>query len=462
MSFGGLVINRPRLTHDPAIGIAILAVGILLITVTSHFEGKQNSDAPLENGLLGISDQPPWDDAIPALIQKLPLSNFPEYEQALKMFEGTPNEEQADELKNFLPRERCILMDLTDQRLAGIVASGRAPIPGANEALAGHWAKRDTFEIDGEIFTVVGRITRTASGLSFAYVIPVNIDIQQGYALARDDWAAGWYHPNGIERLQSMDEGEREQLSGVTLIRPSIPARPKHAWAVVIGLVLVALGGALAQTQLLVHLSRRPFGILTPILGAIRAHPILYTLCHFVLYGTLFTGMAIALFLPAYHLMLLEVTTQQFESGGLAYVADAYASGNIPLAAAMTFVNNYFMATVATTALPSLFIPFAGVLINALRFGLVGFVMSPMSADMASTYIFHSITLTLELEAYVIAVFAICLWPISIARSFRHDGEWKIGLKAMASGTLLTGIMLAIAALYEAASLILLAAAGQL
>jgi len=85
--------------------------------------------------------------------------------------------------------------------------------------------------------------------------------------------------------------------------------------------------------------------------------------------------------------------------------------------------------------------------------------MAPLWSGMAWMFSFHSITMTLELEAYIIAcVIVVYFWRRVIAGL--RDKELLPcviqGFRALGSGIMLTGTMLAIAALYEAATLILL------
>ena len=117
------------------------------------------------------------------------------------------------------------------------------------------------------------------------------------------------------------------------------------------------------------------------------------------------------------------------------------------------------MGTFRYSALPSLVFPFAGLFKNLLSFGFVGFVMTPLWTGSAAQNTYHSITLTLELEAYVVVTFAVCALPIRVVRGWQ-SGEWATqylaGLRIIVGAVALAGIMLTIAAVYEATTLILL------
>ena len=129
------------------------------------------------------------------------------------------------------------------------------------------------------------------------------------------------------------------------------------------------------------------------------------------------------------------------------------------MATLATLRQNYLMGTCLYSVLPSLVIPFAGLLKNLVSFLFVGFIMAPLWTGSAVQNTYHSITLTLELEAYVVVSFAICVLPVRVFEGIRR-GEWAsqymAGFRVLGSAVILVGIMLAIAAAYEATTLILL------
>jgi hypothetical protein len=74
---------------------------------------------------------------------------------------------------------------------------------------------------------------------------------------------------------------------------------------------------------------------------------------------------------------------------------------------------------------------------------------------------FHSITMWLELEAYILVSFASVLLPVKVMRAFAEPGgnpgqAYVQGAIILGSMTLIAGIILLVAALYEATTLILL------
>jgi hypothetical protein len=74
--------------------------------------------------------------------------------------------------------------------------------------------------------------------------------------------------------------------------------------------------------------------------------------------------------------------------------------------------------------------------------------------------LYHSVTITLELEAYVLASFAALLFAANVVQGFRQRQLLRCiarGLEIVFAAALLTGVLLGLAALYEATTLILLA-----
>jgi hypothetical protein len=138
--------------------------------------------------------------------------------------------------------------------------------------------------------------------------------------------------------------------------------------------------------------------------------------------------------------------------------ADAYASGNVVLAAALTFLVNLLVAAVLTTTVPSLVVPFAGAAVTLYRAAQWGVLFAPIGPD-ALAVVPHLLTLVVEGQAYVVATFA--AWVH--ARKFllhRRSGfatRWA-GYRAGLRDTLrlypLVVLLLAVGAIYEAVELI--------
>ena len=211
--------------------------------------------------------------------------------------------------------------------------------------------------------------------------------------------------------------------------------------------------------RLLRLLAPRAGRLLGPCLAELSARRALLVAVHVMLYGALFGAMAAGVLLPRATWNAMHFTRSVFSEGALGHIGRAYASGNILWATLATLHQNYLVGTCLYSALPSLVFPFAGLFKNLLSFGFVGFVMTPLWTGSAAQNTYHSITLTLELEAYVVVTFAVCALPIRVVRGWQ-SGEWATqylaGLRIIVGAVALAGIMLTIAAVYEATTLILL------
>ncbi len=140
-------------------------------------------------------------------------------------------------------------------------------------------------------------------------------------------------------------------------------------------------------------------------------------------------------------------------------IADAYGSGNIAWAAAVTFAVNLLLASLLQTTLPTLIVPFLGVLLTIARGLSWGILFSPVGQPDA-TFLIHWVTLVIEGAAYVIVAFAAWvqgrrfLQPRRYGYARRRDG-YVAGLVATAKLYVLVAALLVIGAVYEAVTVIL-------
>ena len=353
--------------------------------------------------------------------------------------------------------ERVILLSAAPDGLEGLLASGRFPEPGKPEVLAGDLVRPDSFELDGETFRVVGRLRRSVSGLGHSYVVLDDDALRPRFSPDKGA-TQGWLDPEGLTRILNQDppydaEDHPEVVGGATRTSRAIAA------GTVFGLIFVALGGALIQITTLRWLWSRYRGPFPAMLGEVATRPWLLGLVHVLLYGAFFGTMLAAYEHPLANLSVGALVREEFTEGSLDYIGAAYASRDVLRAAGATFWHNYLVATISLTILPSILMPFAGVLKNLVTFATVGFAMSPIWTGSASQLAVHSITMALELEAYVVASFAVAVWPIRFVRGLvtgELSRELSQGLRVLAGGAAFVGVILAVAAFYEAATIILL------
>jgi hypothetical protein len=345
------------------------------------------------------------------------------------------------------------------------LASGRFPHRGAPEVLAGDLAGDAPFILDGIPFTVVGRLHQGVSGFLYAYLLP---DDPAHASLFADpeETTTGWLHPEGIRAFRSLvledpPESELEEEDAVGRLEPmggQIRTLPSVVWASFLGLLVIAFGGALLHGRLYARLSNPPTPLFGPLLQETVRRPALFWGLHFGLYGVFFSAMALGARMPLINYRMTEYISSLFIEGELEYIGSAYASGDILDAALATLFNNYVVQTLGLTFLISVPPLALGVLKNALSFGLVGFGMTPLWAGSSSGYVYHSLTMILELEAYILACFVVVVWAIRLFRAmsmYDATSEIRSSLHIFAGGVILTGAMLFFAALYEATTLIL-------
>jgi hypothetical protein len=186
-----------------------------------------------------------------------------------------------------------------------------------------------------------------------------------------------------------------------------------------------------------------------------------YLTLNVIYYGLVLAGMAFVFANPQVQEALLESVGQDLQPGGsMAGVAAAYDSGNVIVAAAVTFGVNLVLGSFLGITLPSLVIPVFGVALGLFRAILWGLLLAPQGS---LTYVMipHSVTLLLEGQGYIIAM----IGTFTIAKGlFRpeaygatsHLGGYLAGLRRCARLYVLVIAVLAVAAIYEAIEVILM------
>ena len=195
------------------------------------------------------------------------------------------------------------------------------------------------------------------------------------------------------------------------------------------------------------------------ILGILRRHKAAYATINVVYYGLVAVGALAAALNPGLQELLIEQVGQAFVEGPLAPVGEAYLGGNLPAAIGLTFGVNLIVGSFLTLTLPSLIVPFFGLLMGVYRAVLWGLIMSPAYPELAGPMIPHSITLLLEGQAYVVAMLAVWVHGVALFRpeSVGATGHWAgylEGLRKTARLYLLVAGLLLVAAVYEALEVI--------
>lgn len=180
-------------------------------------------------------------------------------------------------------------------------------------------------------------------------------------------------------------------------------------------------------------------------------------------YGLVVAGMLFAALNREVHQSLLDAISEGLNQGMLAGVLEAYSQGRLLQAIGLTFTVNLFLGSLAEITLPSLVIPFSGMLVGVLRAVLWGLLFSPGAPGFSDIGLLPALFVTglllLEGQGYVLAMLAAYvqgrafLFPASVGATGHAQGYWE-GVKRAALVYMLVVIVLAVAAVYEAVGVI--------
>ncbi|QEH35728.1 hypothetical protein OJF2_42850 [Aquisphaera giovannonii] len=374
--------------------------------------------------------------------------------------------------------------------LAPWLREGRMPDPGGGEVLAG-WPGRlgEEIALAGEPARVVGVLKPDVALLAEAYVAPAGPTPSGAFAKGDPETAAV-----RLIQVRADDPGARKTAEALArafagkafaLLPPNVrPAMPDY-FAYQGGQALFLLRGS----GLLIGLYRRiAAGITAPIIGPpireLAARPRLLWGVHVAYFGLYVIAAATVAFLPLVHTAGAMAVQGQFgddKANVLAVAGRAYATGNVARAAAVTFAVNFFLGTLASISVPSVIIPGSGVVMATLRAAMWGVILGPGDATMARMMIPHTGTLLLEGEGYILATFFAILVPVLLLGrlELKPDGQpldeaavdgepprtvpatagrrfvWAVALNL--AGSFWVAVVLAVAAVYEAAEVIYMA-----
>ena len=186
-----------------------------------------------------------------------------------------------------------------------------------------------------------------------------------------------------------------------------------------------------------------------------------FLILNLVFFGLVLLGAVYSSFNPALVQWLKESTAQSLTNGGpLVMAADAYISGNFLMAVILTFVINLIVGAIVTITLPSMVVPFFGLLMGSFRAALWGVLvlsLLPFEAYSVPAWLI----MLVEGEAYILAMLAAYIqgkaffWPDSVGADTRRQG-YVNGLEATWKLYFLVVLVLAVAAIWEAFSAIYL------
>ena len=195
--------------------------------------------------------------------------------------------------------------------------------------------------------------------------------------------------------------------------------------------------------------------LLKPAWALVEENKRIYLALNVTCYALVVVCMIYVAFNPELQQSLIEEVGAGFATGGpLAFVGEAYVNARVITAIVVTFFVNLLVGSMASITLPSLIIPFSGVLVGAYRAILWGLLLSPANPNLRLIMIPPSITLVLEGQAYILAMLAAAiqgrtfLWPRTTGLESRIKGYVE-GLKRTGRLYLLVLLTLGIAAIYE-------------
>jgi hypothetical protein len=441
------------------IWLAAAVGGIALMSLA--YRQAQNSLGSEDNRhVLYVAKQPgaKAEKGSPVSVYFLPASEA--VETLAKGFGGIDSEQCKSFSLNH--REMLILLPDFKQRFGeNTLESGRLPESGTKEVLADpHTAGRDPIVVDDVNLTVVGVLKKTDSLQLDACYAPDDPAVRNmlekngkklvdGYLISVDDL-------NKIEDVKK--QLPRKELMAIT---PTQRMNKAAYYNYALGELLFLSGGSGLIILVYLFASRNLTNtwIGAP-LAEINRHWKLFSLMHAVYFGLFLIGMLVIYESPLLQDFFLAVIGGQIESesGLLGVAGTAYESRNVALAAVVTLGINFFAGSLLVITLPSVIVPGIGVLMAVFRATMWGILLAPSYMSLAWGMIFHSGTLLLEGEGYILATFFALLVPIYLFSP--REGE-NIGARYARAvmmnlkGNILVFIVLAIAAAYEAIEVIM-------
>jgi hypothetical protein len=196
-----------------------------------------------------------------------------------------------------------------------------------------------------------------------------------------------------------------------------------------------------------VRLLRQPFQI-------VRANKRAYLIINAILYGLMLVGFGLALLFPE----LSSWRSDVLEKNGDAALALSIITR--PWLFALTILGvNVLRIGVVSIVLPSMVVPFAGILVTAYWAFTTGMALVPTGSASWIPLIPHSLTLIIEFQGYIFLLLGAYIlgrsWvrPQTVGAVNRRQG-YLSGLKNLGSLAIPAATMLIVGAVWEAFSLL--------
>ena len=448
--------------------VAAMGFGVMLLAYSTQH--RPESQTPWEHGVIVIgpedhkaTEKLPADKAIPTHVRLLPADDRAEAMlKSLNM--ALPS--AAFRLQCQL-RPRLIVLQLLDADIgAASLQSGRLPEADRDEVLAGPGAPpRDQLKVDDRVLKVVGVLKPSFATFAESYLVRLSVPAMNlfppGDSSVHHAILLGLTREEFRNRTDSRTRTGDSLSAGEICLRdatgPSrssdllpVPGRSGHpaGWRLrrLIGFYRWLAGRV------------RPSWLAAPF-QEIARRPGLVWGVHLVYFGLVMVGSLLIYELPDVQDVLVSVIRAQLSGskGPLGVAGQAYGSGNIFYAAAVTFVINFFLGTIAMISLPSLIVPGIGLIVALVRPFSWGMILSPTSVQGAGDMLPHSWTMLLEGEGYILAAFFALLIPIYLFQSsLGGTALSRFGRAVLLNiqASVLVALVLAVAACYEATEVI--------
>ena len=351
---------------------------------------------------------------------------------------------------------------------ADSLQSGRLPGTDGDEILAGSDTRRHArLTIGSRALKVVGVLKHDVALFADCYLIPPSASASELFPTGDPS-----VQHATLVRLTPEQSRDRQVLQQLEKAYPSPKfARVMPAGRLGRGVYYLYLAG---QAILLVCGSGALIGLYRWLADRVRFHwlaaplremqrrPRLVWAVHLTYFGLVMLGAILVYELPDVQAILMSTVRAQIVGSGspLSVAGRAYGSGNIPRAAAATFLVNFPLGSIAVITLPSVVLPGVGVAMAALRAITWGLLLGPTTVLMAFAMLPHSWTMLLEGEGYILATLFGLLIPVHLVQSSLGGtalGRFGRVLLLNIQANAWVALVLAVAACYEAIEVIWMA-----
>ena len=446
-------------------------MGFAVMCASYAWRERIDTKSPWASGVIVISEEASARKGLPegAIPARLRLLTSSDVAEILLFATGDSAPAKALGVKGQV-RVKLIEMPLA---IAGIGASdlqtGRLPEAGRNEILAGAKIEpRETLNVGGQSLKVVGVLRPGLALFATSFLVPPDDATNVLFPAAVPSVLHAWLVRASAEELRDAQVRKRleeafppEKYAWVTALDR---LEPQTFYLYLSGLAVFLLGGSGTLIGLFRWLAGK-CKVASPILSdpllEMQARPRLVWGVHLVYFGLVMSGSLLVSKAPEAQVVLLGKVREALatNSNPLGIAGQAYRSGSIPLAAAVTFMVNFFLGSLAFITVPSIVLPGSCVLLACVRATAWGLILAPIVQSLAFGMLPHSLTMLLEGEGYILAAFFGLLIPIYIVRPslggnpFTRFGRVVfLNLKAQ----FWIALVLAVAAIYEATEVILM------